>query len=365
MAAGSRPSPRYPSNDKARGSGAQTETQTMVDWQEAVGRQWLVKYKQWITANPQGAAEVEAVIKWGSYILAGRLKNSSLLCEVVFAVSRLFEMFNDFLIRSANASLTPPTPETCGRLKVMLSALECVEVLAEVSAGQLWGEMGRWAVVAAIQLLKCIGRFLLLVRERGILVVPSPPIKPLDRRSAARARHRAMAPTNPLHSEVICLPRSGRVIRSLAAAPPPNQRTFSPPQPPPISTQGDRKPRQPVQLLAESLHTVRPLCHLVGLYLCGRDSWAPWALALALDYTSLSLHSQAPLTDREKEELVRRRLSLLFYLIRTPAYQQITRRRLDRCLSNLARRIPLLRSVIHPLMEYIPHWQQIYAYTWS
>ncbi|MPC71178.1 hypothetical protein E2C01_065450 [Portunus trituberculatus] len=23
----------------------------------------------------------------------------------------------------------------------------------------------------------------------------------------------------------------------------------------------------------------------MGLYLCGMDSWAPWALALALDYT--------------------------------------------------------------------------------
>lgn len=339
----------------------------MVAWQNTAGGEWLIKYKQWVTANPQGAAEVEAVIKWGSYILAGRLKNSSLLCEVVYAASRLFEMFNDFLIRGATASLMPPSPHLYGKLKVMLSALECVEVLAEVSAGQLWGEMGRWAVVAAIQLLKCIGRFLILVRERGTLVVPSPPIKPLDRRSAARAKQRAMAaPTSPLCAEVVRLPRSGRVIRSLAAAPPLSQRTFTPPQPPPTTTlSAAGKQRQPVHLLAESLHTVRPLCHLVGMYLCGQNSWAPWALALALDYTSLSLHNQAPLTDREKEELVRRRLSLLFYLIRSPAYQRITRRRLDRCLSTLARRVPLLRSVIHPLMEYIPQWQRIYAYTWS
>ncbi|XP_045112652.1 peroxisomal membrane protein PEX16-like [Portunus trituberculatus] len=343
---------------------------TMVAWQETAGQRWLVKYKEWVIANPQGAAEVEAVIKWGSYILAGRLQNSSLVCEVVYAGSRLFEMFNDFLIRGSMASLTPPSPQVCGRLKVMLSALECVEVLVEVSAGQLWGEMGRWAVVAAIQLLKCIGRFLLLVREKSALVVPSPPIKPLDRRSATRARQRAMAPpTGPVCSEVVRLPRSGRVIRTLAAAPPIHQRTFSPPQPPHTTTitttQQGTKPRQPVYLLAESLHTLRPLCHLMGLYLCGMDSWAPWALALALDYTSLTLHNQAPLTDKERNELVRRRLSLLFYLLRSPAYQRITRRRLNGCLSTLARRIPLLRSLLHPLMEYIPHWQRIYAYTWS
>ncbi|KAG0713428.1 Peroxisomal membrane protein PEX16 [Chionoecetes opilio] len=81
---------------------------------------------------------------------------------------------------------------------MILTALECVEVLAEVSASQIWGEMGRWAVVAAIQLTKCIGRFMLLLCEKGSCVVSSPPIKPLDRRTAVKARQqRAMVASGP------------------------------------------------------------------------------------------------------------------------------------------------------------------------
>ena len=30
-------------------------------------------YKQWALSNPQKLTETEAVVKWGSYILAGRL----------------------------------------------------------------------------------------------------------------------------------------------------------------------------------------------------------------------------------------------------------------------------------------------------
>lgn len=109
------------------------------------------------------------------------------------------------------------------------------------------------------------------------------------------------------------------------------------------------------------------MCHLGAMYLCGRKSWGPWALALAMDYTSLSLHNttSAPTTKQEAEELVRRRISLLFYLIRSPAYEHITRARLNRTLDALSRRLPPLRPLLRPLQEYIPHWQGIYAYVWS
>ena len=75
--------------------------------------------------------------------------------------------------------------------------------------------------------------------------------------------------------------------------------------------------------MAELLHILQPLAHLSCLALCGENSWKPLILSLVLDCSSLSLHSQAEcLTERERRELVRRRMALLFYLLRSPLYDR-------------------------------------------
>ncbi|XP_071528169.1 peroxisomal membrane protein PEX16 [Panulirus ornatus] len=325
---------------------------------------FFFRYKKWITNNPQGASEMEAVVKWGSYILAGRLKHSTLLCEIVYSGSRLFEMFNDFLIKGTLPRLTSKEGD---RLKILLTVMEYVEVLVEVAAVQLWGEMGRWAVVSIIQLAKCIGRLLLVLRYK-ISVVPSPPIKPLDRRAAVKTKQQSFMDTTQGSSpEVIRLPRSGRVIRTLAGAPPIHQRTFIPPRPP------NNNENEPVitkvlstrHLAAEALHILRPVCHLSSMYFFGQQSWAPWILSLGMDITSLKIYNESLLTSAEKAELAHRRINILYYLVRTPAFHAVTYKRIHYFLTTVGNRIPLARTVCHPLLDYIPEWQKIYAYTWS
>ena len=80
--------------------------------------------------------------------------------------------------------------------------------------------------------------------------------------------------------------------------------------------QGKRK-------VAELLHLLQPLTHLCSLAVFGPTSWKPLLLSLALDCSSLSLHSQAgSLSERERRELARRRLALLHYLLRSPLYDR-------------------------------------------
>ena len=82
-------------------------------------------------------------------------------------------------------------------------------------------------------------------------------------------------------------------------------------------------PLQGVRRVAELLHLLQPLTHLTSLAVCGPASWTPFLLSLAMDCSSLSLHSQEEnLTDREGRELLRRRLALLSYLLRSPLYDR-------------------------------------------
>ncbi|XP_045600516.1 peroxisomal membrane protein PEX16 isoform X2 [Procambarus clarkii] len=274
-------------------------------------------------------------------------------------------MFNDFLIKETLPQLNTKQGD---RLKVLLTVMECVEVLVEVAAVQLWGEMGRWAVVTIIQLAKCIGRFLLLLRYKTS-IVPSPPIKPLDRRGVINTKQASFM--NQTHGsaspEVIRLPCSGRVMRTLAAAPPIHLRTFTLPQPP------NNNKNEPVlpkvfsvkHMTAEAMHILRPICHLSGMYLFGQQSWAPWILSLGMDLTSLKLYNETLLSASEKAELAHRRINLLYYLMRSPAFYAVTHRRIRYFLTTVGNRVPLARTICQPLLDYIPEWQKIYAYTWS
>ncbi|XP_042231450.1 peroxisomal membrane protein PEX16-like isoform X2 [Homarus americanus] len=273
-------------------------------------------------------------------------------------------MFNDFLIKGTLPQLTA---KEGNKLKMLLTVMEYVEVLVEVAAVQLWGEMGRWAVVTIIQLAKCIGRFILLLRYKTS-IVSSPPVKPLDRRAAIKTKQERLLCSTPGSSpEVIRLPHSGRVMRTLAGAPPIHQRSFTPPQP--LNNNENEAAKLKIMstkhLTAEAMHILRPICHLSSLYLFGQQSWAPWILSLGMDVTSLKLYNESLLTAAEKTELAVRRINLLYYLVRSPAFHSVTHRRIQYFLTTVGNRIPFARTICQPLLDYIPEWQKIYAYTWS
>ena len=59
--------------------------------------------------------------------------------------------------------------------------------------------------------------------------------------------------------------------------------------------------------------------------MCGPASWTPFLLSLAVDCSSQALHwpaSQASLDREEQQELARRRMALLAYLLRSPLYDK-------------------------------------------
>ncbi|CAL4174990.1 unnamed protein product [Meganyctiphanes norvegica] len=339
----------------------------MESYKNLLSLEWFDAYKKWVVKNPQGATDMEALIKWGSYFLAGRLHNSTLLSEIVYSGSRLFEMFNDFLLRGTLPQLSIGQGN---RLKIILSVVEYVEVLVEVAAVQLWGEAGRWAVVIILQIVKAVGRFMLLLHQ-NINVVPSPPLKPLNRRMVVNARphsHSIHGLNSGMNPEWQRLSSSGRVIRTLAGAPPMHLRTFNPPKPTNDLMENSNNKSSKLgfkNLTAEILYIMRPLSHLTSMYYFGQTSWAPWFLSLGFDLTSLHLHKGMCLSETERSEITRRQICLLYYLVRSPAFHTVTHRRIKYFLNTVGNKIPLARSICQPLLAYIPEWQKIYAYTWS
>ncbi|XP_035674304.1 peroxisomal membrane protein PEX16-like isoform X1 [Branchiostoma floridae] len=358
------------------------------------------RYRKFVSSNPDITSQLESSFRVVSYFIAGRFQNSSELAELVYSASNLIVLLNDGILRKA-AKLKTAVSLSQRRIMTLLTVLEYVEVFAEIGAARLWGELGRWIVIAAIQLAKVALRGLLLFKyQAGI--VRTPPITPLDRdadlpdaflKSCKDKKSSEALEMEDLDQVFVKkaeeqgrLPqvtfmgtRSGRKVRSLTATPPLSMRDWKLPGMRSDSPSGRTKtvsslehqnlpptPLGGLRLAGEALHVFRPLVYLSSLAVCGRSSWKPWLLSFLTDVSSLALMGDTKdLNLLEKAELKRRSLVLLFYILRSPFYDKYAQAKIILFLRLLASTVPGVGLIIEPLIGYLPNWQRTYFYNWG
>ncbi|XP_070553277.1 peroxisomal membrane protein PEX16-like isoform X2 [Ptychodera flava] len=356
---------------------------------------YCTSYKEWVAKNPEVASQVEQTFRIMSYFVAGRFEQSQELAELVYAASNLMVYVNDAILRKATKLKLKLPPPSQYRLMSWLTIIEYIEVFVEIAAKRLWGEAGRWVVIVIIQVLKATLRAVLLICHK-VGLQSMPPLFPLNRQRDVKVSDDFSATTesgvdaqNFSEFEEVyrqceeggmqeaAAPkrttfrgkRTGRVVRTLDAAPPLNLRTWKLPTEDVIKEEPRCKYLPPTQLtrqrvIAESLHIARPLVHLASMFKFGQQSWKPWLLSCGLDVSSiLMMGNTKDLNVNEEAEMKRRTVYLLYYLLRSPFYDRYSK--IIFLLSAMANKIPGVGLIARPLMEYLPYWQQVYFYNWG
>ncbi|XP_033216493.1 peroxisomal membrane protein PEX16 [Belonocnema kinseyi] len=337
---------------------AQTLNKTLFMYFEA--------YKKWITQNPQQIGDIESTVKCLSFFTAGRFHNASLVAEFIYSLPNLLVLFNDRLIYN-NKCAESKLPELQSKIKIWLTVVDYIEALLEISTKRLWGEAAKWLIIVLIQTSKTALRLLLVFRYKE-RVTQTPAIPPLNREKIKEQEGRGPV------DDGFCLKRSGAIVRSVRNSNIAPNRMWTPLAPPICSDRSESNvqcspsSRKNI-ILAETLYVIKPLLHLGCLSIRGQKRWSPWVLSFIVDLASLRLFSQearaAKFSREEKEEICRRRIGLLLYLLRSPFYDNCSRMRIYSLLDLISRTVPFARIVANPIAKHLPHWQNTYFYMWS
>lgn len=330
-------------------------------------------YREQMLKNPEIAAKLESFLRVLSYLLPGRFGTSEALAELVYSASQLLTLMHDGVFRQGKGISICNSVKDGGQLVVLLTVVEYLEVFIELGAEKLLGEAGKWLIVVIIQIFKAALRFVLLFYYKSGIQC-SPLIPPLDRSKLLKEEQSDDSSTNDGEARKVKVlwhgPRTKRRVRTLMAIPEDGFRSWTLPkqqEPSTTSNQTDTPTELTnKQLIGESLYISRPILHLASMFLFGQNSWKPWLLSCTADVSSLVLLGDSmKLNAVERAEVSRRSVLLLFYLLRSPFYDQYSKTRIIGLLRYLSDTVPGVSLLLIPMLEYLPTWQKIYFYNWS
>lgn len=269
-----------------------------------------------------------------------------------------------------------------------------VELVAERQQGNGNGDEKLYTAMTGVEAIKAAARIAMLMQGNARLLVDgggelnskhgcAPFRRDLvyERRRGAAAVHAALL-RFATHKQAPALPDSKggscdvANAPAVAGAPAPASTTETPMQHRPLQPP---KPRQVVRAqrlhaAAELVYVVRPVVYAALLRKYGRRAWTPWITSLGLDATSLALHraadasasetatSAATRSTQEKEELLRRRRAIAFYLLRSPIFDAVIAGPLGRLKRGTEAYVPLVGGLLARGIDIAENMQQSYYY---
>ncbi|XP_047251769.1 peroxisome biogenesis protein 16 isoform X2 [Capsicum annuum] len=310
---------------------------------------------------------------------------------------------NEHIIETTPTSVHTSSAETSFLpLSLCLTLLRDLETLVEVVAEQLYGEDKKWNLIVLTEAAKvCVrlavfkttGYKMLLLGGETENLENSDDLSPQESMGHSRKPIQNQGLGANHHQGLNSWNLEGRAMSALSSFGQ-NARTISEPtwlrrvqqhqahlEPPTkvIRNQSlstflfEKGIRGGLFVTGESMFVLRPLIYVLLLRKYGTRSWFPWFISLAVDLIGNGILSAITMSQdgrkdqhfqfskSEKDELKRRKLLWVLYLMRDPFFSKYTRRRLE-STQKIVEPVPLVGFFAEKLIELLIGAQTRYTY---
>ncbi|OQS07540.1 hypothetical protein THRCLA_00452 [Thraustotheca clavata] len=304
----------------------------------------LTKYNEWVLDNESLARRLENVFYVVPMLVPARVGNPDVVSEVGYSMGGLLKLYHDYILYKA---AHPQSNYSLDQVvRVPLSLIGQVQVAAEIIALHRGDSEGRWRMIVALEICKSLCKMVLLLHSKGQVLYKNGAYITCEVPISQETNN-----TNEYTGQ-----RSGRVFKNHRDA----KHTTQEPLEPTVASGHEGS----IQLAGEVLHILRPVIYAI---LCQRkteQSWIPFLASFSTEILGIAC-SSAGLEHSNKlsvdplvaEELRRRKMCLLLYLLRNPFFSSATQPLADN-VANATKPVPLLGRLLQFAIDNGLHYYQ-------
>lgn len=342
-------------------------------------------YRRFVRRHQALLAVLESAITTVTWLLPDRFAENEFTLEGIHTVANLISVFHDSILNEVNDG----APKGAQELTLALNALQQVEVLVELYAvhstsGNGRKKLNRYDALLVIEALKALVRLAIHRKSGRRMLLHGGAEGMFDADSGARDHE----------SEIF---KANRVLKAFQAFRETRTPLAKDERLNEIEDAMELSMQQAHRRLftGEMLHVLRPVVYVATLRIWGIKSWKPWLVGLAVELLSAeatrsawatsndaalgaarelaastggssiaSLYAKQGirLDSRDLDEITRRKVLLMLYLLRDPLFGQRTRPVLQ-AFVRATSRVPLLSSLISFPVSMLEGIQRYYTYT--
>ncbi|KAJ8573257.1 hypothetical protein K7X08_009768 [Anisodus acutangulus] len=352
-------------------------------------------YKRWVRRNRDYVRQLSSIASGMTWLLPERFATSEIGPEAVSSILGMVTTVNEHIIETTPTSVHTSSAETSFLpLSLCLTLLRDLETLIEVVAEQLYGEDKKWNLIALTEAAKVCVR-LAVFRNTGYKMLlqggetenleDSDDLSPQESMGHLRKpfQNQGLGPNHLQGRAMSALSSFGqnartvseptwlrRVQQQKAILEPPTKVIRNPSM---LTFLSEKGICGGLFVTGETMFVLRPLIYVLLVRKYGTRSWFPWLISLAVDLIGNSIlsiitTSQDSRKDQhfqfsksEKDELKRRKLLWVLYLMRDPFFSKYTRRRLE-STQKIVEPVPVVGFFAEKLIELLIGAQTRYTY---
>ncbi|CAI5741839.1 unnamed protein product [Peronospora destructor] len=297
----------------------------------------LAVYEIWVGNHKGLARNVETTLYVAPQLIPKNVMKPEIASQFSYSLVGLLHLYHDYVLwkreKNDKVELLTDCQKLTRLIRVPLSLIMHVQVLAEVVARKAGGDVTKWRLIVWVEAVKGVLRLMLLAQRRRVMLMSGGKYKgeESDPQPSVFARFQKAKQPGA---------RTGKTFgKATASEPEPltkksvdkasNKMTFED-----AASEVAEASREDLLVAGEVCHILRPVMYALLRHRRSETSWTPVVVSLFVELSGLTLSAaavkptkptNAVFTDKAGDEIAARKMALLLYLLRDPVFATVTK----------------------------------------